>query len=347
MKDPVAVPASVLDFCQKAAARWHLDLQSLADQKKIAQNILKLSDFFIDSPEDPTPWHEIWAQQAYVFYFLPLNSIRLSRVFSHLDLTKVPFAQVYDFGAGLATASRFLLNQGYKLNLIEHAREPQELVQACDVNNEAYHWRKDPPSRTEVEGLSALSCFSYSLTELQALPEWAWASRGLLLVEPSTQQDGRRLMQWREQLIARGYRVQAPCTHQGACPLLHQSKTDWCHDRVHAKLPEWMLQAESYLPMKNRTLTMSYLFATTTTAAIPKTSPANSARVTGDLLKEKGKDRQLICRGPEREFLAWMHKHGAHEEIPRGEIIHLPETLQKVSNELRVPAGSPSLLSKS
>ena len=100
MKDPVAVPASVLDFCQKAAARWNLDLQSLADQKKIAQNILKLSDFFIDSPEDPTPWHEIWAQQAYVFYFLPLNSIRLSRVFSHLDLAKVPFAQVYDFGAG-------------------------------------------------------------------------------------------------------------------------------------------------------------------------------------------------------------------------------------------------------
>ena len=62
----------------------------------------------------------------------------------------------------------------------------------------------------------------------------------------------------------------------------------------------------------------------------------HAARVVGDRLKEKGKDRQMVCRGPDREFLAWMHKHKLEQEIPRGVLINIPNNVQKVSNELRV-----------
>ena len=88
---------------------------------------------------------------------------------------------------------------------------------------------------------------------------------------------------------------------------------------------------EEQLPMKNRTLTTSYLLMRKTPA-----QPIHAARVVGDQLKEKGKDRQMICRGTDREFLAWMHKTGLKQEIPRGVLIEIPEGLQKVSNELRV-----------
>ncbi|MNL68448.1 hypothetical protein D3C87_1931680 [compost metagenome] len=69
-----------------------------------------------------------------------------------------------------------------------------------------------------------------------------------------------------------------------------------------------------------------------------KTAPEkiNAARTVGDRMKEKGKDRQMVCRGSDREFLAWLHKHGIDQEIPRGALIEIPETAQKVSNELRI-----------
>lgn len=88
---------------------------------------------------------------------------------------------------------------------------------------------------------------------------------------------------------------------------------------------------EEQLPMKNRTLTMSYLL-------MRKTPPKKikAARIVGDRLQEKGKDRQMICRGPEREFLAWMHKFKLEQDIPRGVLVEIPEDIEKVSNELRV-----------
>ncbi|MFN9066725.1 MAG: hypothetical protein ACK5V3_05815, partial [Bdellovibrionales bacterium] len=59
------------------------------------------------------------------------------------------------------------------------------------------------------------------------------------------------------------------------------------------------------------------------------------ARLTGDQLFEKGKTRQLICRGPEREFLAWMNRDGEAPTLARGDRVILEKFEQK-SNELRV-----------
>ena len=83
--------------------------------------------------------------------------------------------------------------------------------------------------------------------------------------------------------------------------------------------------------MKNRTLTMSYLL-------MRKTPPEKTkmARIVGDLLKEKGKNRQLVCRGPNREFLTWMHKNKLLQEIPRGVLVDIPEDSEKISNEIRI-----------
>jgi hypothetical protein len=91
---------------------------------------------------------------------------------------------------------------------------------------------------------------------------------------------------------------------------------------------------EAQLPFKNQTLTMSYLLA----RKIPP--PANLtehklARITGDKLEEKGKARQLVCQGPHREFLSWLHKDGVPPTIPRGALIEFPENFEKKSNEIR------------
>jgi hypothetical protein len=63
------------------------------------------------------------------------------------------------------------------------------------------------------------------------------------------------------------------------------------------------------------------------------------ARLTGDLQKEKGASKQMLCRGPAREFLAWQHKNGAPPEFPRGSLIHIKEGVPLRSNELRPLPG--------
>jgi ribosomal protein RSM22 (predicted rRNA methylase) len=55
---------------------------------------------------------------------------------------------------------------------------------------------------------------------------WSKARDTLLVVEPGTPAGYGRIIALREQLIAAGARVAAPCPHDGKCPL---QAPDWCH----------------------------------------------------------------------------------------------------------------------
>ncbi len=329
MQRTFSIPAD-LEKKIEAALTKHFSL-SLQDSKKLATAIKQLSDFFIKNPDGQTPWGQTWAQIAYLVYFLPLNHARAQAViheathqgfFSGLD-------QVIDFGCGYGTASLALVNHFKQFTLIERAKD------ICSrynfMNPDRIQWLDKVERLAEPE--KTLTVFSYSLTELSELPTWTKKSEALMILEPSTQADGRKLMTLRQKLINEGFSIWAPCTHQGKCPLLTQSKTDWCHDRIHFAMPPWFAAIEHHLPMKNQTLTMSYLLARRSLA--PKPSP-HAARTVGDLLKEKGKDRQMVCRSEEREFLAWLHKSGVDQEIPRGVLIDIPEDAPKISNEIRL-----------
>jgi len=332
---PVAFEASI----EKALATYNL---SLADSKNLAKAVLQLSDYFIQHPQENTPWNDKWAQIAYLCYYLPLNGARFSAVIT--EAQKQGFfaglENVVDFGAGLATASMTLAQtENFHFDLIESSGIPQQLIEKFFPHFKPRQWSQSLLAKSISAPEKTMAVFSYSLTELSQLPDWALNCEALMIVEPSTQQDGRRLMALRQKLIEKGYSLWAPCTHQQACPLLTQSKTDWCHDRIHFAAPEWFMKLEEHLPMKNRTLTFSYLLARKKAAPLQQTQEKTTvARIVSDQLKEKGKDRQMVCRGPDREFLSWLHKHGLEQEIPRGSLVELPQDLVKVSNELRLSA---------
>jgi ribosomal protein RSM22 (predicted rRNA methylase) len=78
--------------------------------------------------------------------------------------------------------------------------------------------------------------------ERVALAELMWAKTRdtLLVVEPGTPAGYRRIIALRQQLIALGAHVAAPCPHDGKCPL---AAPDWCHftqrlprSRVHKQI---------------------------------------------------------------------------------------------------------------
>ncbi|MEV5506876.1 small ribosomal subunit Rsm22 family protein [Streptomyces orinoci] len=79
---------------------------------------------------------------------------------------------------------------------------------------------------------TGLVTVSYVLNELtedgrRALTAQAARARAVLIVEPGTPDGYARIIQAREQLIAAGFRVVAPCPHSAGCPIAEG--TDWCH----------------------------------------------------------------------------------------------------------------------
>jgi len=292
-----------------------LDLK-FSNAKKIADMILRMSDFYIQNPQAMTPWKEKWCQVAQIAYFFPLNVCRSQAVFQEAKAVNFPMgANMWDYGSGLGAGSWGLVeqkNKGTDLTFIETSSEAQELHQKIlrnfQITKSSWNWQRLAPG----VGQPDVALFSYSLTELETLPSWAFDTESVIVIEPSTRQDGRRLMQLRETLLAKGFSIWAPCTHQQACPLLTHSKSDWCHDRIHLQMPDWFQEIENHLPMKNQTITCSYLLAS------KKPAPATEKwRLVGDQLKEKGKTRQLICRGPDHEYLSWLHRHGQPPELHR------------------------------
>ena len=55
----------------------------------------------------------------------------------------------------------------------------------------------------------------------------------------------------------------------------------------------------------------------------PAALPFASARLTGDILHEKGRSKQMVCRGSAREFLFWQHRDVEPANIKRGELVQL------------------------
>lgn len=306
---------------------------------KVAQSVLRLSDFYIAQPSAATPWNEEYCQIAYRNYYLPLNQMRCAQVIERGQ--QVGFfeglSHFIDWGSGPGTASLALAAnpqirpQIKTQTLFDHS--PTVLKNFGDLHTRLVNVKKVDQLR--LKGLphpeQTLLTFSYSLTELEQPPEGWNQFEALMILEPSTSDDGRKLLELREKLKAEGYSLWAPCTHQQACPLLTKSKHDWCHDRLVVQAPEWFEELEDYLPMRNRTVTMSYLLARRKPAPL-----TTKARLTGDSLEEKGKTRQLVCRSEAREFLTWMHKSIEPQTLKRGDLIELPSDLEVKSNELRV-----------
>lgn len=320
----------------------------LEDSRKIADAVKKLSDFYIAHPSAPTPWQESWTRIAYLAYYFPLNFLRAQSVLAEAQARQFPattakITEIVDFGSGLGSGSLpwMLAYPEKNYHFIEVAKPARELHQRIlrllSLENRGKWSEKTTfPVKTNHRidhANHVASVFSYALTELQTLPNWAFHNSELIVIEPSTREDGRKLLSLREDLRGKNFYFWAPCTHQLSCPLWVHSKTDWCHDRIHLQAPAWFSSIENHLPFKNRTLTFSYLLASR--EGVPPAT--GQARLTGDQLEEKGKTRQLVCRNDQREFLAWLHRDGEVPSWHRGDLITLPEGLLHKSNELRLP----------
>jgi ribosomal protein RSM22 (predicted rRNA methylase) len=117
----------------------------------------------------------------------------------------------------------------------------------------------------------------------------AAADRLLIIVEPGTKAGYRRIIAARDQLIAGGWSMIAPCPHDARCPLQEQD-ADWCHFAARLNRSTLHRQVKGadrgYEDEK-----FSYLIA----------SPAPAPRVPGRVLRHpwygKGRVDLMVCQG--------------------------------------------------
>jgi ribosomal protein RSM22 (predicted rRNA methylase) len=123
--------------------------------------------------------------------------------FTLLDANSALRALALDLGNGSARLRDMAYRQG-------EARAALAAAEAADLVVASY-------VIAEIDG-----------AEQSALAELMWAKTRdtLLVVEPGTPAGYARIIALRQQLIASGAHVAAPCPHDGKCPL---QAPDWCH----------------------------------------------------------------------------------------------------------------------
>jgi len=313
---------------------------SLDEPARLADAVLKLSDFYLENPSAQTPWDEAWAQVASLVYFFPLNYSRNALVARECE--RLGFfdgiSSAVDDGAGMGSAVHAFKDRLPSIDWLARDISEESLRLLNELSENAIKTDLVSGSVRSRSGRELLVA-SYVFTELKDIPREWLDYEALIIIEPSTREDARRLQAERPRLIEAGFSLWAPCPHQEGCPLL-VSERDWCHDRVHFQAPAWFSSIEKLLPIKNRTLSFSYLAARKTPSPLSQlTGESQIARLVGDTLDEKGKSRQSLCRSSEREFLAWFpqrFKTKTDLEMSRGSLVRLAPGLEKKQQEVRL-----------
>lgn len=165
---------------------------------------------------------------------------------------------------------------------------------------------------------------------LHAQAEQALAPDGVLvIVEPATRGATRRLHALRDDLLARGLEVLAPCLHRERCPML-ASTSDWCHEVRPWEQPRYHRRLDHLARLDKRRLQFSYLALSR--RAPQEHFPPLAARVVSTVLREKGRTRFRTCDASGR-LLGWdlLRRTGGAiadrvASLERGERLVLPHS---------------------
>lgn len=207
---------------------------------------------------------------AYLYYFLPWNIYRLSRLLTGLNFDMKDGDSLLDLGCGPLTLAQALWIAR------PHLRERKLRLVCVDQTGQAMraglalfdaltgeagrNWTIDivqAPAHKAPGGPFQVVAAANALNELargrgeeghHAMERMAEMLTGrmahdarLLLVEPGTRLGGKLLSRLREMLMEEGLSPLAPCTHSEPCPMLAPRWRSWCHFVFPSDgAPEWL-----------------------------------------------------------------------------------------------------------
>lgn len=305
---------------------------------KLSEHIIKASSQYLFN-ENRSLWDEPWFEKAYLSYFIFTQSARISYVLDKVSefLAGKEFNTIFDFGCGPGTVQKiyesknnFLPPKDQWVNI----DSSQKALQNCKKWNQTTKFKTEYSlSKTLPEPNTANDLFvgSYVLCE-GVSKEALYKFNTLLILEPGQKMESKNLIDFRNQALNQeGFSVLSPCTHQKTCPLTFEKK-HWCHDTVQK--PTFL---NSYhLPFSDSKLNLSYLFISKDQRLVSQLK-SNTARIIGDLRKEKGKTKVALCESDHLNYLSWLKKTKLKIDLNRGDLIKWDkEFKERKGNEFRI-----------
>jgi ribosomal protein RSM22 (predicted rRNA methylase) len=193
---------------------------------------------------------------------------------------------------------------------------PFDLVIAAHVLNELYVAEDVPQRAARLSTLVRGWCGKLL------------ASGGtLIVIEPALRDTSRMLLMVRDQVLAAGLHVVAPCFFTGPCPALLQER-DWCHDNASNG--------------SQRRVDFSYLVIR---GHGDVASDPTRFRIVSDPLPEKGRLRLFGCGISGRHPIVRLDRNataanGAMDQLVRGDVARISRTTF-AQDGLRVDGESP------
>lgn len=169
----------------------------------------------------------------------------------------------------------------------------------------------------------------------------------LVVIEPSLKSIALRLQAVRDIVAEKpGLCVRAPCLRQGPCPMLSEDhERDWCHTGALWMRPPFVRCIDKATGRKKFVLKFSSMVIRRRTEP-PAEAPGGMTafRVVGDLRREKGKSRIMLCGEPGCRMLTIL-KRDVNERtevllgVERGDIVAV-DSWEERKDGWRLSAGA-------
>jgi len=226
----------------------------------------------------------------YLYYFLPWNLYRMSRLFTGLSFDVPDGARVADLGSGPLTAviALWLSRPHLRERALDFTcvdRSPKAMQVGRELFNAVAG--KDAPWRIHtVKG-----AFTEHLREkadlvlaANAFNELDWSGRvarpqaeklaahlagcatetgRILVIETGVRLTGRIIAELRGALLAGGFKPIAPCPHAEPCPMPATGQgAPWCHFNLSVKgAPEWLQHLSREAKLEKAGVSLNFLYA--------------------------------------------------------------------------------------
>lgn len=276
-------------------------------------------------------------RRAYICYFLPVNYARMRTVLRELKgfATLRPGLKVLDYGSGPGSASLAAIDELERPELTLVDVVDEALDDAAFLLDRPFERASDAP-----EGQFDLILAANVMSELsdpaplRRVLDRALAPDGyFVLVEPATPGPARRIMAWRDELVAAGYRIAAPCMGATACPMRSHGDL-WCHQDAPWDMPRGLSELDRELGFDKGSLKFSYLIVTH--AGAVRAAPGRW-RVVSNMHRTQGRVWAWLC-GAKGELVRaeLLTRHGIRdfERARRGDVLEItPEPTGRLAPE--------------
>jgi ribosomal protein RSM22 (predicted rRNA methylase) len=303
-------------------------------------------------------------RKAYRAYFLPSNLSKIHKPLQELtfhprDLLSKAKLRILDIGAGPGTALlgvlTFFSQQEQKKPQLDFTAVDQvggNLKIAEELFSSSRSTHKLDASlktlRAGIEGLGNLLhghfdviILSNVMNELFAGDERRTEKRvsvldtilkkfladdgSCILIEPALRETSREMLEVRDGLLEKGFRVYSPCFFIGKCPALANPK-DWCHEDIPWDPPALVKEIDKLTGLRKDSLKFSYLVLRKDGLSLSDVCGLNSFRVVSDPLVSKGKRELYVCGPGGRRLVTRLDKDATpgnehYEALKRGDCV--------------------------